>query len=213
MRTDDLIDQLAADPRAIPAGAVQRRFAGVAVATALAALVMVLAWLGTRNDLMDAMAGRMFWMKAAYTALLGVAGFWALERLARPEGAPRKALLFGALVLAVFVGMGLGQWLAAEPEHRRLMMMGGSWKVCCRNILTLALPGLTATLAVLRGMAPTRPALTGFAAGAFAGGVAATVYGLHCGESTMVFVGTWYTLGVLGTGLLGAVVGRWMLRW
>jgi hypothetical protein len=62
-------------------------------------------------------------------------------------------------------------------------------------------------------MAPTRPMLTGFAAGAFAGGVAATVYGLHCGESTMVFVGTWYTLGVLGTGLLGAVVGRWALRW
>lgn len=213
MRTDDLIDQLAADPRAIPAGAVQRRFAGVAVAAALAALVMVLAWLGTRDDLMDAMAGRMFWMKAAYTALLGVAGFWALERLARPDGAPRKALLFGALVLAVFVGMGLGQWLAADPEHRRLMMMGGSWKVCCRYILTLALPGLAATLAVLRGMAPTRPALTGFAAGAFAGGVAATVYGLHCGESTMVFVGIWYTLGVLGTGLLGAVVGRWMLRW
>jgi len=66
---------------------------------------------------------------------------------------------------------------------------------------------------VLRGMAPTRPALTGFAAGAFAGGVAATVYGLHCGESTMVFVGTWYTLGVLGTGLLGAIVGKWALRW
>ena len=153
------------------------------------------------------------WMKAAYTSLLGVAGFWALERLARPDGAPRKALLFGALVLAVFVGMGLGQWLAADPEHRRLMMMGGSWKVCCRYILTLALPGLAATLAVLRGMAPTRPTLTGFAAGAFAGGVAATVYGLHCGESTMVFVGTWYTLGVLGTGLLGAVVGKWALRW
>lgn len=213
MRTDDLIDQLAADPRAVPAGTLQRRFAAVAVAGALAALVMVLAWLGTRHDLMAAMAGRMFWMKATYTALLGVAGFWALERLARPDGAPRRALLFGALVLAVFVGLGLGQWLAADPEHRRLMMRGHSWTVCARNILALALPGLAATLVVLRGMAPTRPVLTGFAAGAFAGGVAATVYGLHCGESTMVFVGTWYTLGVLGTGLLGAVVGKWALRW
>ncbi|SFJ17415.1 NrsF family protein [Caulobacter sp. UNC279MFTsu5.1] len=213
MRTDDLIDQLAADPRAVPAGTVPRRFAGVAVVGALAALVLVLAWLGTRQDLAQAMTGRMFWMKAAYTALLGVAGFWALERLARPEGVARKALLFGALVLALFVGLGFGQWLAADPEHRRLMMMGGSWKVCARNILALALPGLAATLAVLRGMAPTRPALTGFAAGAFAGGVAATVYGLHCGESTMVFVGTWYTLGVLGTGALGALVGKWALRW
>ena len=112
----------------------------MALVGGLAALVMVLAWLGTRQDLAQAMTGRMFWMKAAYTALLAVAGFWALERLARPDGAPRKALLFGALVLALFVGMGLGQWLAADPEHRRSMMMGGSWKVCFRYILTLALP-------------------------------------------------------------------------
>jgi hypothetical protein len=213
VRTDDLIDQLAAQPQAIPAGAVQRRFVGVAVAGGLAALVMVLAWLGTRQDLADAVTGRMFWMKATYTALLGVAGFWALERLARPDGAPKKALLFGACVLALFVGLGFGQWLAADWEHRRMMMRGHSWTVCARYILMLALPGLAATLIVLRGMAPTRPTLTGFAAGAFAGGVAATIYGLHCGETTMVFVGTWYTIGVLATGALGAVLGRWVLRW
>ena len=213
MRTDELIDQLATAPRPIRAGVVPRRFAGVAVAGALAALVLVLSWLGTRDDLAQAMTGRMFWMKATYTALLGLAGFWALERLARPEGVPRKALLFGAVVLAAFVGLGFGQWLAADPDSRMRMMRGGSWTVCARNILALALPGLAATLLVLRGMAPTRPTLTGFAAGAFAGGVAATVYGLHCGESTMVFVGIWYTLGVLGTGALGALVGRWALRW
>jgi hypothetical protein len=213
VRTDDLIDQLATAPRVVRPGAIQRRFVGVAAAGGLAALVMVLAWLGARQDLAQAMTGRMFWMKALYTGLLGVAGFWALERLARPDGAPRKALLFGALVLALFVGMGLGQWAAADREHRMLMMRGGSWTVCARYIMTLALPGLAAALVVLRGMAPTRPVLTGFAAGAFAGGVAATVYGLHCGESTMVFVGTWYTLGVLGTGALGAVVGKWALRW
>jgi hypothetical protein len=213
VRTDELIDQLATAPRPIRAGAVPRRFAGVAAAGALAALVLVLAWLGTRPDLAQAMAGRMFWMKATYTALLGLAGFWALERLARPEGAPRKALLFGAVVLALFVGLGFGQWLAADPDSRMRMMRGGSWTVCARNILALALPGLAATLLALRGMAPTRPTLTGFAAGAFAGGVAATVYGLHCGESTMVFVGIWYTLGVLATGALGALVGRWTLRW
>ena len=150
VRTDDLIDQLAADPRAIPAGAVQRRFVGVAVAGALAALALLLVWLGTRHDLAQAMTGRMVWMKATYTALLGVAGFWALERLARPEGVPKKALLFGALVLALFVGMGFGQWLAADWEHRRMMMRGHSWTVCARNILMLALPGLAACLLVLQ---------------------------------------------------------------
>ncbi|CAN5270801.1 NrsF family protein [soil metagenome] len=213
MRTDDLIDQLATAPRPISSGAVQRRFLGVALAGALAALVLVLTWLHTRADLAEAMTGRMFWMKASYTFLLAVAGFWALERLARPDGAPRRALTFGAAVLTLFMVAGLTQGLFSHPDTRMAMLRGGSWTVCARNILTLALPGLAATLIVLRGMAPTRPVLTGFAAGAFAGGVAATVYGLHCGESTMVFVGVWYTLGVLGTGALGAVVGKWALRW
>ena len=213
MRTDDLIDQLAADPRPVPGGAVQRRFLGVAAAGALAALVLVLVWLHTRHDLAEAVSGRMFWMKAAYTALLAVAGFWALERLARPDGVPRRALTFGAAVLTLFMVAGLTQGVLSHPEERMAMLRGHSWTVCARNILVLALPGLAASLLALRGMAPTRPTLTGFAAGAFAGGVAATVYGLPCPESTMVFVGVWYTLGVLGTGALGALVGRWALRW
>jgi hypothetical protein len=212
VRTDDLIDRLAADRAVIPAGAVQRRFVGVAVAGALAALVLVLAWLGTRQDLAQAMTGRMFWMKAPIPRCWAwrASGRWSAWR------GPRRAAQ-GAAVRGGGAGAvrrhGVRPMAGRRPEHRRSMMMGGSWKVCFRYILTLALPGLAATLLVLRGMAPTRPALAGFAAGAFAGGVAATIYGLHCGESTMVFVGTWYTMGVLGTGVLGAVIGKWALRW
>jgi hypothetical protein len=66
---------------------------------------------------------------------------------------------------------------------------------------------------VLRQLAPTRPMLAGFAAGAFSGGVAATVYGLHCPEATFVFVGVWYTLGLVASGLIGALIGRFALRW
>ncbi|WP_395445953.1 NrsF family protein [Caulobacter sp. UC70_42] len=60
-----------------------------------------------------------------------------------------------------------------------------------------------------------RPRLTlaGLATGLFAGGVAATVYGLHCAENTFTFVALWYSLGVLSLAALGAAVGRWALRW
>ena len=68
MRTDDLIDALAAD--AGPARGPPRRLALVAVLGALAALALVLTWLHTRHDLMSAMRGGMFWMKAAYTGVL-----------------------------------------------------------------------------------------------------------------------------------------------
>jgi hypothetical protein len=29
----------------------------------------------------------------------------------------------------------------------------------------------------------------------------------------MIFVSAWYTLGVLLVGLIGAIIGRWALRW
>jgi hypothetical protein len=62
-------------------------------------------------------------------------------------------------------------------------------------------------------MAPTRLGLAGAAAGLFAGGVGATVYGLYCEETAAAFVVVWYSLGMLACAALGAVVGRRLLRW
>jgi hypothetical protein len=65
-----------------------------------------------------------------------------------------------------------------------------------------------------RKLAPTRPATAGLALGLATGGLAATAYGLlHCGEATVAFVATWYTLGIAAAGLIGAAVGRFALRW
>ena len=40
-----------------------------------------------------------------------------------------------------------------------------------------------------------------------------TVYAFHCTESTATFIAIWYTAGILLTTLMGAALGRWMLRW
>lgn len=53
----------------------------------------------------------------------------------------------------------------------------------------------------------------GAAAGLLTGAIAATAYGLHCPEATAAFVATWYTLGMAAAAGLGAVVGRFALRW
>ena len=128
MRTDDLIDALASDAGAVqPAARPPRRLAMVAGLGALGALVLVLAVLHTRHDRMQAMRGGMFWMKALYTALLGVAGYLAVERLARPGGSGRRGWILGASVLAVCVVAGAWQamvspdvqaaYLGHEAEH------------------------------------------------------------------------------------------------
>lgn len=212
MRTDDLIDALAQD--AEPGRTPPRRLAVVGALGALAALALVLAWLHVRHDLMHAMRGGMFWMKALYTATLGLAGYLAVERLSRPGGSARRGWTLGLVVLAVFAVAGIWQALVSPDVQAALRMLRGhSWNVCSRNIMVLGLPMLALGLAAVRGMAPTRPTLAGFATGLFSGGVAATIYGLHCPEHTFTFVALWYTLGVLLLAALGAAVGRWALRW
>lgn len=213
MRTDDLIDALAADAGSAPGGGVPRRLLLVGAIGAAIALTLILSWLELRPDLDAAVLTRFFWMKAGYTALLAGAGFWACERLARPLGSGRKGFWLAGAALALYLGLALTQFLLAAPDQRMALISGKSVTDCLHNIVILGLPMLAAALIALRGLAPAQPTLAGFAAGLFSGAVCATVYGLHCGESTMVFVGTWYTLGVLLVGLTGAAIGRWTLRW
>jgi hypothetical protein len=212
--TDDLLDALAADAQSPPGMAPRRRLALVMTAGALTALVLVLVWLQTRHDLMQAMHGGMFWMKAIYTALLGLGGYLAIERLARPVGSGRRGWAVAGVVLVLFLLTGTAQTLMSPDIGEMLhMMRGHSWRVCSTNILVLGVPMLMLGLWTVRGLAPTQPTRAGFAMGLFAGGTAATVYGLHCAENTFTFVALWYSLGVLLVAGLGAVVGRWALRW
>lgn len=211
LKTDDLIEALSLDLE--PVAPVRRRLLTAAAAGGVVALVVLVTWLGFRPDLGDAVATRMFWMKAVYTGLLGLGGFWCLDRLARPVGSARRGLIlalsvFGALALA-----GLWQFALAAPDDRAPMLMGLSWRRCPRNIIILAVPILAFTLLAVRNLAPTRLSLAGAACGLFAGGVAATIYGLHCPEHTMAFVAVWYSLGVALSAALGAVLGPWALRW
>jgi len=212
VRTDDLIDALAQDMG--PSRGPRARLALVGGLGALAALLLVLAVLHTRHDLMQAMRGGMFRMKALYTALLGVAGYLAVERLARPGGSGRRGWMLGLGVLALCIALGVWQAMVSPDIQAAVRMLRGhSWHSCSPRILMLSLPMLAVGLWALRGMAPTRPTLAGLAMGLFSGGVAGTIYGLHCPEHTFTFIALWYSLGVLLTAALGALIGRWALRW
>jgi hypothetical protein len=213
MQTDDLIDSLADDVAVIPRAEPQRRLAFTALAGAVIALCLVAAWLGFRSDLPEAMGGTVFWVKAGYTAALAAAFFYASERLSRPGVAATRAWVLALVIVAVFAGLGLVQWIALTPVNRLAAIEGVSWRVCTRNILVLGAPATVICLLAMRGLAPTRPTAAGFAGGAFSGAVAASVYGLHCPEAPFIFTTLWYTLGIAACGALGAVLGRRFLRW
>jgi hypothetical protein len=92
-------------------------------------------------------------------------------------------------------------------------VLGKTWRVCPFNIAMLSIPGFIAVFWALKGLAPTRLALTGAAGGLLAGSTATLAYCLHCPEMGIPFWGAWYVLGMLLPAVVGAVLGPRLLRW
>ena len=168
--------------------------------------------LGPRPDLSAAMAGGAFWMKFFYVLAIGGLGLWIVERQARAGADARlPALALGVPVVALVVVASVQ--LSAPQADSAALIMGHSASVCAFLILMLSLPIFAGLFLALRQLAPTRLTLAGAAAGLAAGGWGASVYAFHCPESTAPFIVIWYSLGMALAAGLGALLGRWALRW
>ena len=209
MRTAELIERLAAS------NAPERGIAGtLALAVAAGALLsfaLMFGVLGIRPDIADAVQGWGFWLKFFYPLVLAVIALRTAERLARP-GAPVNTG-WELVPVAVVAAFGLAQWTGMPAPERMGALMGHSSAMCPWRIVTLSLPLLLAAFLALRRLAPTRPALAGTFAGLFAGAAGAWIYSFACDETSAIFLAAWYTTGIALTALLGALIGRWALRW
>jgi hypothetical protein len=213
VKTDELIALLARDATPVKRGALPLRIALPALIGAIAAFVILVPWIGIRPDLAEAVGGSNFWMKTIYTFGFGVAGFALVERLSRPGAKGRFGWIIIALWAAMAIAFASRQLMTQAPDQMYAAMMGSSWDTCPWRILVLSLPGLALILWTMRRFAPTRPVLAGAAAGLLAGGLGATIYGLHCQETAAPFVAIWYSLGMALSTLTGAVFGSRVLRW
>ena len=213
MKTDDLINLLASNAEPVPGHAVARRLALALSWGVAGAVLLLLATLGLRPDLAQAASHWQFWLKPGFVACLALAGWLATERLARPGvrlGSAKVALAAPLVLLWLLAVLVL---LNAAPAQRAELIFGDTWKTCPLSIAMLSLPLLAATLWAMKGLAPTRLALAGASAGLLAGAMGALVYALHCPESTLPFLATWYVLGMAIPTLAGALLGPRLLRW
>lgn len=211
--TDDLIERLAADLKPVPRYAMQRLVLQATCAGLALAVILMLWWLGPRADVITAMAGPIFWIKFLYTFALGVLGLPAVLALSRPGGSIGWPWLAAGAVLIALAAAAWVQLFSAPPGLEHELIFGSTSLVCPLLIITFSAPVLAAVLAAMRQMAPTRPALAGFAAGLLSGGLGASVYSLHCTEIGLPFLLTWYSSGVLAVAVLGAISGKLLLRW
>ncbi len=212
MKTEELIRALAADRRQQPTVAsLFVRYLPVAVAFAA---ILLLASAGLRPGLGSALlASPRAPLKILASAALAVAGVGLALRLAAPLGSVRpwrRTLL--ALATLVVGAVGIELW-ALPTDEWTPALRGTNATSCLMMIPALALAPLFASLAALRGGAPSRPVLAGAAAGLLAGGFGATLYALHCPDDSPLFVATWYSIGIAAVTAIGAAAGSRLLRW
>lgn len=212
MKTNDLIALLASDTlqpqKPVPQQLLRKLALGAVVCG-----VLLLALFGVNPRMGEmathpAFATKMLWL----AALMGFS-LYGLFRLARPGVGAGHTLSGIGLALLAMLSLGLVQVLQTESGARNAQWMGDSWQVCSVSIAALSLPVLGALLWALRQLAPTRPVFAGAVAGVLAGSLAASIYSMHCPETSLTFFAVWYVLGMaLSTGL-GALLGSRCLRW
>lgn len=213
LNTEDLIDRLAAGARPVPEHRPASRAAVCAGLALMATAVVVWMTLGPRPDLASVVDEPAFLLRQVYA--LSIAGFagWLMLRLGQP-GAPVRGPVIGLGGVALLV-IGLVAWEQAglDGASRLGAFLGQSWTRCSLRVGAISLVATPFIFFAARRLAPARPTWAGFTAGIVAGAVAASAYGLYCAEITAAFVATWYSLGILASGLMGAALGRWILRW
>ena len=165
MNTEDFITLLAADAGPVDRHAFAKRFALAVLVGAVGATVMVASMLGIRPDLAQVSLTPIFWAKVALPFFLLIGALFAAVRLARPGAQARAgAWMIAAPVIAVWAGA-LYVLFTAVPDTRLAIVLGKTWRVCPFNITMLSVPGFIAVFWALKGLAPTRLALTGAAGG------------------------------------------------
>lgn len=213
MKTDDLISLLATGAGAVAPHAAERRYARAISFGACGALALMLSLMSIRRDLADAALLPMFWLKIGFVASLVAASLFAVLRLSRPGARLDRVLVALSAPLLVMWSIAAYALIQADPARRESLLLGASWTLCPFLIALFSVPVFATVMWAMRGLAPTRPHLAGFAAGLLAGATAALVYCLHCTEMEAPFIGLWYVIGMLIPAVVGALLGRALLRW
>jgi hypothetical protein len=211
VKTEDLISALAADGK--QRTNLSRSLLAALIIGALVAGVAFFAILGFRHDIDSAMHTTRFLFKFLVTLSLASAAIGVVWRIGRP-GAPLALAAWALAIPVLLLAMAVMMEMRMMPEATWMpRMIGNNMMHCLLSIPAFSIPTLAALLYALRDSAPSNPAMAGAAAGLVSAGIAATYYASNCMDDSPMFVATWYTIAVAIVAVVGALLGRRLLRW
>ena len=213
MKTTDLILRLSNGLTPVDSNAVSKKLNRALMLGLTGSMALLVVYYGIRSDMPELILTTMFWVRLAFPMATLVAAMRLAGRLGRP-GAPLKLAWFTAtlpfmtmLLTAAFI------LLATPPGYRLQLLLGTTWRVTTVNVVLLSLPSLVAVMQAMKGLVPTRLALTGAGAGLLASAQGLLVYSLYCSEMSVPFWGIWYVLAIVITAGIGAALAPIYLRW
>jgi hypothetical protein len=172
------------------------------------AVMLVFAIVGIPRELATTLHSAAFHHKVSSMLLVACGGIFLVRYAGRP-GARALALLTVLPGLALLTAGAISD--ASEFPFMGLSVI--SVPSCIAAIVALSLLPLGITMFVLKRGVTTRPSVAGATAGVLAGALGAAAYALVCKNNGGLFVAVWYSMAILITVGIGAVVGRRALAW
>ncbi len=213
MKTDKLIDMLSTNVEPADPRRPSRRLAAAVAMAAAAALALMLAVLGIRRDLVDALLIASPALKLLFAGVALALSVAALNKVMRPGGErniSRAALWspFAAISLLAILMLAL-----SPASHWGAMLVGDQWFECLIAIPLIAVVPFALITWAVRQAAPTNLRAAGALVGLVAGCISAMGYALHCTDDSVPFVALWYGGTIALCTVAGITLGPRLLRW
>ena len=138
----------------------------------------------------------------------------AVKRVAHPGANAVGSVKLIVVAVVTFWTVALAPTLGSVPAIPfQTEFWGRTWRECPLYIGVISLPMLAVALRLLRYWGPVSVRLAGGLVGFVCGTLAAAIYALHCQESGLLFLGTWYLIGALIPTAIGTALGPTVLKW
>jgi hypothetical protein len=203
--TNDLVDQLSAAP-----GLSGRSLTQI---YAFGLVLFELAGASIRSGYFNLVTEPVIALKQLTPLLVAITSIPLGIMLLRPEARlsfKAVPLVVALLILPILAASTL---VPLSEDSRSIVMLGDGFYQCLTSIVGLSIGLLTAQILVLRRGAVTQPGGAGAVAGLAAGAISAIIYAFICTEDSPGFYGLWYSVGILISGFVGALVGKRFLKW
>lgn len=211
MKTNDLITLLAQDAPVVVS--LNQALVHAAIAATLIAGVAFFSFIGLRSDIGTALESGRFLFKFVFTTALAASAGTVLFRIGRPGVSVRTWAMGLFLPVALIAGAAMFELTVLPGSSWEAHMVGHNARLCLTIIPSLSIAPLACFLYAMRCGAPQHPALAGAVAGLAAAGIAGTFYAANCDDDSPLFVMLWYPIAIAAVAAVGALVGRYVLRW